>query len=198
MRTLEKEEAELGPLEAGLLRRGIQEHSIDGLTKLKPRKYFEEELKRSLKMVRGEMRELRAGIEPLKEVSLILIDIDHFKKINDTYGHPMGDEVLRRIAEVLTSSVRETDVVARIGGEELAILLRGADESIAARDAENLRVEIEQLIFESHPDLHVTASLGVISSKTSQDAKDLYAGADQALYTAKRAGRNQVIIFGTE
>lgn len=175
-----------------------EEKGIDPLTGAKNRKTFEHELERSLERIRGEISEQRAGGEVLKEVSLIFMDIDYFKNINDTYGHPIGDEVLRKVSALLIDSVRGTDIVARVGGEEFVVLLRGANESDAAREAEKLRAKIEQLTFDAHPDLTVTASFGVISSKISQDAKDLYAGADQALYAAKHAGRNQVSVSGKE
>jgi FOG: GGDEF domain len=93
-------------------------------------------------------------------------------------------------------SVRETDIVARVGGEEFVVLMRGADESVAARDAEDFRMKISQMEFENYPDLQVTASFGVSSSESSQLAKDLYEKADKALYEAKRSGRNRVIVAG--
>lgn len=171
---------------------------IDQLTGTSNRSVFESELERSLKIIRGETKEHRAASEQLREVSLIFADLDHFKQINDTYGHPAGDEVLRKVSALLMNSVRETDIVARVGGEEFVILMHGADESVAARDAEDFRVKISDMRFEKYPRLHLTASFGVISSKSSQSAKDLYEKADQALYEAKRAGRNQVVIAGKE
>ncbi len=171
---------------------------IDQLTGTNNRGVFESELERSLKIIRGETEEHRATTERLKEVSLIFVDLDHFKQINDTYGHPAGDEVLRKVSAFLMDSVRETDIVARVGGEEFVVLMHGADESVAARDAENFRMKISQMEFEKHPRLQVTASFGVSSSKSSQSAKDLYEKADKALYEAKRAGRNRVIVTGKE
>ena len=173
-------------------------HGIDSLTELKRRDIFESELTQSLKTVRGEVDERRMNAEPLKEVSLIFMDIDNFKSVNDTYGHSAGDEVLRKVAELLTSSVRGSDMVARWGGEEFAVLLRSASISIAESEAENLRAKIEQLTFTAYPDLHVTASFGVVSSEKSHDAKELYELADEALYKAKESGRNRVIIAGKE
>ena len=171
---------------------------IDQLTGTNNRGVFESELERPLKIIRGETEEHRATTERLKEVSLIFVDLDHFKQINDTYGHPAGDEVLRKVSAFLMDSVRETDIVARVGGEEFVVLMHGADESVAARDAENFRMKISQMEFEKYPKLQVTASFGVSSSKSSQSPKDLYEKADKALYEAKRAGRNRVIVTAKE
>ena len=194
---LEKKIAELEN-EKGLLEWHIEyleeQQGIDFLTGAKTRKVFEHELERSLKLIRGEIEEHRTHSEPLKEVSLIFVDLDHFKDINDTYGHPVGDEVLQKVSALLISSVRDTDVVARVGGEEFVVLLRGADEAVAARDAEDFRAKISNMTFEKRPDLHITASFGVTSSKHMRDARALYESADQALYAAKNSGRNQVVI----
>ena len=172
-----------------------EQHGIDSLTGAKNRKTFERELDQALKMVRGEINEKRKGAEPLKEISIISIDIDNFKMVNDTLGHPAGDEVLRSIAKLLTASVRETDTVARFGGEELMILMQEAGEGDATHEAEKLREKIEQMTFRDYPELKVTASLGVISSKSSTDSKILCEMVDKALYAAKRAGRNRVEVY---
>jgi diguanylate cyclase (GGDEF)-like protein len=193
-----KEENEILKTENFLRSFIAQGHSIDSLTELKRREILESELTQSLKIIRGEVDERRTNAESLKEVSLIFMDIDNFKNINDTYGHSAGDEVLRKIAKLLTSSVRGSDMVARWGGEEFTVLLRGASISIAESEAENLRAKIEQLTFTTYPDLHVTASLGVVSSEKSHDAKELYELADEALYKAKESGRNRVVIAEKE
>lgn len=169
-------------------------HSIDSLTELKRREILESELKQSLKIIRGEIHERRKGAEPLKEVSLIFMDIDNFKTINDTHGHSAGDEVIRKVAEVLTNSIRGSDMVARWGGEEFAVLLRGVNASIAATEAENLRAKIEQLTFDRYPN-PVTASFGVVSSESSQDDRVLVELADQATYAAKQGGKNRVNVY---
>ena len=167
---------------------------IDHLTGLKTRKVFEHELEQSLKIVRGEIKGKRGSDESV--VSLILIDIDHFKRVNDTLGHAGGDEVLRRVSALLMESVRETDIVARVGGEELAILMRGVDEEVVARHAEKLREKIEQMTFDAYPELKITASFGTISSNSSTNPKVLYSCADKALYVAKRIGKNRVEPYG--
>jgi len=192
--TEEVQDAQIGLLEWELEERDKQQ-GIDHLTGASTRKVFEQELEQALRMVRGEVKEKREGVEPLKEVALISIDIDHFKQVNDTLGHPAGDEVLRRVAALLMESVRETDTVARVGGEELMVLLPGADVSVAARHAEELRAKIAELTFSDYPELKVTASFGVISSDDSTDEKTLYEHADKALYAAKRGGRNRVEIY---
>ncbi|MBU6388840.1 GGDEF domain-containing protein [Patescibacteria group bacterium] len=192
--TEEVQDAQIGLLEWELEERDKQQ-GIDHLTGASTRKVFEREFEQALKMIRGEVEEKREGIEPLKEVSLISIDIDHFKQVNDTLGHPAGDEVLRRVAGLLLESVRETDTVARVGGEELMVLLPGADVSVAARHAEELRTKIAALTFSNYPELEVTASFGVISSQDSTDEKTLYNHVDKALYAAKRGGRNRVEVY---
>lgn len=186
-----KEENEVLKTE-NFLRSFIAEgHSVDTLTELKRREILEGELKQSLKIIRGEIHEHRKGTEPLKEVSLIFMDIDNFKTINDRHGHSAGDEVIQKIAAVLTGSVRGSDMVARWGGEEFVVLLRGAGIAIAAKEAENLRAKIEQLTFDTYPN-RVTASFGVVSSESSQDDRVLVELADQATYAAKQGGKNRV------
>lgn len=171
-------------------------NGIDDLTGVARRWVFDEELERSLQMIRGEMKEQRAGAEPLKVVSLIFLDVDHFKRVNDELGHHAGDLVLKEVAAVLKHSVRDVDTVARWGGEEFAILLHGVDLQAAAQKAEELRAKIEGLRFERHPELKVTASFGVASSSTSEDAETLGRAADEALLQqAKKKGRNRVEIY---
>ena len=175
----------------------LEDHvGIDGLTGTSTRRIFEHELDTLLKIIRGEIQENREGQKVIREISLIFVDLDHFKRVNDTYGHSVGDVVLKQVAALLMSSVRETDTVARVGGEEFVVLLRGAGEEFAARDAEKFRTRIEQFSFPDIPALKVTASFGVCSSKNSTEAKALYECADKALYKAKRGGRNRVVVYG--
>lgn len=124
-------------------------------------------------------------------LSGMMVDIDHFKSINDKFGHSMGDEVLRRVAACLQETVRPQDIVCRYGGEEFSILLPDTDMDEAEQLAEKIRQAIQALQF---PSLSVTSSLGI--SCTSQSAatpQDLLDQADKCLYVAKRNGRNQVI-----
>ncbi len=126
--------------------------------------------------------------------TLLLTDIDHFKSVNDTYGHPVGDEVLRQVAAVYRRLLRQTDLPARYGGEEFVVILEGTDLDGALLIAERLRVEVGALIFHTpERDFSVTMSVGV--SEYPLDAEDkaqLIDTADQALYYAKTHGRNQV------
>ena len=130
-------------------------------------------------------------------VTMILTDIDHFKKINDSYGHPTGDEVLRRVAAILAANARKIDIVARYGGEEFAIVLESTDRIGARNLAERIRVEIEQEPFQSAKGpFNATLSLGVASYPEDGTQKaDLIAHADQCLYAAKHAGRNRTVCY---
>lgn len=134
-------------------------------------------------------------------LSVLFIDLDHFKHINDRHGHEAGDAVLVAVADCLAAHVRQSDVLGRIGGEEFVVCLPDADMDGAVRLAETLRAAIEQLDFHDIPGqaLRVTASVGVASSRPSdQDLGDIQMRADGAMYKAKRAGRNQVMRLGAE
>ena len=126
-------------------------------------------------------------------LSVMMVDIDHFKSVNDNHGHAMGDEVLRKVAAVVMKTVSESDIVCRYGGEEFSVLMRGTSLDEAELRAERIRLAIKSLQIGS---LRVTASLGV--SELSQNAAsppDMLDQADKCLYVAKRNGRNQVIRF---
>ena len=126
-------------------------------------------------------------------LSLIMLDIDHFKEYNDTFGHPAGDEILERLGSTLRASLRNHDVVARYGGEEFVVLLPATDEIEAIQVAERLRSSIARGAW---PRREITASLGVgtVGSRTPS-ASALVEQADQALYQSKLAGRNRVTHF---
>jgi diguanylate cyclase (GGDEF)-like protein len=131
--------------------------------------------------------------------ALLLFDIDHFKKLNDTYGHPAGDAALRNTAQVFERHMREDDQAARYGGEEFAAILPGADLAGAVRLAERVReaIEASRLVFEGAR-LHVTVSLGVaVWPDDARDDEGLVAAADRALYGAKQGGRNRVVTAGS-
>ena len=124
-------------------------------------------------------------------LSCCMVDVDHFKSVNDQHGHSVGDEVLRRVAKAICDAARDADVVCRYGGEEFCVLLPQTDIDQAGRAAERLRSAIEQLAFDN---LCITASVGV--SSMDQDAaepQEMVDQADQCLYVAKRCGRNQVM-----
>ena len=136
-------------------------------------------------------RSNRTG-EPL---SLILVDCDDFKKINDTYGHQAGDEVLMKLGETFKRHLRHYDAVARLGGDEFALILPATDIPEAVGIAGRIRQEVEQMTVDADlADLQVTISLGVARHPQIQVQipDDLIRAADYALYNAKRQGRNQV------
>jgi len=142
-------------------------------------------------------REMAVSAREGWPISLIMLDIDHFKRFNDTHGHPAGDEALRSFANLLRSSVRESDTVARYGGEEFMVLLRGADLDAASAMAEKLRIDIEGLTVVLGPGrfARLTASLGVASTVAhGHDRTALVSIVDQALYRAKQLGRNRVVV----
>jgi len=153
----------------------------DPLTGLYNRRYMEDCLQRFVRLAERENR----------EISLIMVDLDHFKRLNDEHGHSFGDQVLRDAALTLTGSLRETDIVCRFGGEELVVILPDCPLERAADKAELLRLRIEELSSTHGAD--ISASFGVASvPHTSQSVTDLLQAADQALYKAKQGGRNQV------
>lgn len=133
-------------------------------------------------------------------ISVLLLDIDHFKKFNDTYGHQVGDFVLTEFATILKDNVRKYDVVARYGGEEFVVILPETNTEEAMKVAEKLRSAIETADFDDNSETYnVRASFGVSSSTPSTEdnfSKDTLIGqADQALYEAKEKGRNRVVAY---
>ena len=159
----------------------------DPLTGLPNRRDFDENLERET------MRAKRLG----KQVGVIMTDVDKFKAFNDTYGHEIGDEVLKTVARILAKSVRsDLDRVARFGGEEFIALITEADEEIVRTTAERIRtaVEAEKIDAGLAEPLHVTLSLGyALYPKDSEDLVDLVDKADKALYSAKENGRNRAV-----
>jgi two-component system cell cycle response regulator len=131
------------------------------------------------------------------KVALLLCDVDHFKKVNDNYGHPIGDEVLRRVARVLQEVPRKIDIPARYGGEEFAVLLDNVDVNQAKAVAERIRVEISKIVVETEKGpLTVTESIGVAAfPDDGRDRATLIERADLALYHAKHTGRNRVVTW---
>jgi diguanylate cyclase (GGDEF)-like protein len=158
----------------------------DPLTELYNRRYMEIMLRHELQ------RAERAGYP----VGLILMDIDHFKKINDTYGHPAGDQVLRCLATLMKSQVRRTDIACRYGGEEFLIILPETSLEVASERAESLRQGFAELSIEHDGHLmRGKLSLGVATFPYhAQSPQQLIQTADQALYAAKTGGRNQVVV----
>jgi two-component system, cell cycle response regulator len=153
---------------------------VDSLTNVANRRTFETELSQELS------RSSRHG-EPL---TLVMIDVDHFKKFNDTHGHRAGDEALREVARALAHESRDFDTVSRYGGEEFAVILPGASSRESLIAAERLRKAVSEITGLPAP---VTASAGVATYPThASDAESLIKVADEALYESKRAGRNRV------
>ena len=138
--------------------------------------------------------ELRRWRRLPRPLSLVLIDADHFKKINDTHGHPVGDAVLRHIARLMSTTFRQVDVVARIGGEEFAVLLPAADLASAQRVAERLRAALEaQPAPTDAGPVRCTVSIGIATmDEATPSVEALLKRADEALYAAKHRGRNRV------
>ncbi len=169
----------------GDFRRVASQAKTDSLTALANRRSFDEEL--ALEWRRCE----RIG----GTLSLILVDIDNFKQVNDTHGHQVGDAVLRKVGEVLGGRVRQLDFAARYGGEEFAVLLPETDVEGARTLAERLREDVvgAHVSLPSGDDLGVTASFGVADKNGFDRAEDMIAAADRALYDAKNRGKNRVI-----
>lgn len=163
------------------------EATTDPLTELNNVRQFERSFKRMISKA-GEMK------QPL---SLLLIDIDYFKKINDSYGHGKGDEVLKTVSSVFRENSRDADLVARIGGEEFAIILFGCDSNHAKKIAEKIRTTIEAYQFKdlNEENFHVTISIGIVTCYNGrQKINELRELADEALYQAKYSGRNKVVV----
>lgn len=136
-------------------------------------------------------RDIHLAMRMRQPLSLVMLDIDHFKRINDTFGHKVGDRVLRTLADVLRDELRGVDTAARLGGEEFALILPQADTQGALTVAERIRKRIERIEI---PDVgHITASFGVATFPRHTISREkLIEIADQALYSAKRAGRNRI------
>jgi diguanylate cyclase (GGDEF)-like protein len=163
-------------------RAAAREASTDSLTGLANRRSGRKALEREVQ------RASRYG----RPLSVLLFDLDRFKAVNDRYGHPAGDRVLRAIAQAATKAVRDTDQVVRWGGEEFLVICAETGRAEASRLAERLRRRIARL-HHVRRKLAVTASFGVTTFAPGEDSAALAERADQALYRAKRGGRNRVV-----
>jgi diguanylate cyclase len=165
---------------------------IDPLTGIYNRRGFEARAKQTF------ADQMMSG----NSLCLLMLDIDHFKKINDTYGHLFGDKVIRGIAETLKSKVRGQDSVARIGGEEFAVLLAETDISGAHTVAEHIRQAIEGCKIHRHDTLEkiggITISIGIATYTSGGSLVDLLDQADKALYVSKEHGRNRTTVYGSD
>ncbi|MBQ8465082.1 MAG: sensor domain-containing diguanylate cyclase [Alphaproteobacteria bacterium] len=157
----------------------------DPLTSLFNRRYFEEEVNR------------RIELNPSSRFCVFMIDADHFKSVNDTYGHKVGDKVLIALAETVQKALRDKDIVARYGGEEFVVYLANSDEKEAKLVADRVRESISQLTVysDANEPFHFTVSIGISSSQYSKKLGELVKMSDDALYEAKETGRNRCVVY---
>jgi diguanylate cyclase (GGDEF)-like protein len=167
------------------LREARLEMTMDGLTNVANRAAFDKAISAAIVSARR-----TNGL-----LTLMIFDLDHFKRVNDTFGHPSGDDVLRTVSKVLEDCVRQDDFVARIGGEEFAAILPNSGKREAASIAERIGHAIRRLQF-SHKEDHfsVTISVGIASWDRTEPAESLYERADKALYKAKNSGRDRYVV----
>jgi two-component system cell cycle response regulator len=157
--------------------------SVDSLTGLYNKRHFDE--------VFG--KEVARAEQSRTPCSLIVLDIDHFKRINDNFGHPAGDAVLKHVASVVRSQIRQSDTLCRVGGEEFALVLPQTPYALAAQAAELIRNAVESAICEvAGTAIPATLSLGVAELAVGEIPERLYQRADERLYAAKHGGRNRV------
>jgi len=160
----------------------------DGLTKAFNKKYFTDRLE----------SEFTFSARHASPLALVLFDIDHFKKVNDTHGHQAGDHVLSEISKLLSGALRAEDVFARYGGEEFAVICRGNDEKQAQVVGERLRKAVEghKFVYEGqHIPVTISVGISVLPNPAVKDATDIVSLADQALYKSKNGGRNRVTVY---
>jgi diguanylate cyclase (GGDEF)-like protein len=156
---------------------------VDQMTGLLSREYF--------------LKELKTHHEQTNAGSLLIIDADHFKNINDRWGHLCGDDALMKITNAIQSAVRSDDIVGRIGGEEFAVFLPGAASHIVSEVAERIRLAVEKIEFipEAEPQAHpLSVSIGGVELSGLKDMAQIMGSADRNLYKAKNNGRNKVVI----
>jgi diguanylate cyclase (GGDEF)-like protein len=186
IRTQVREEGELRAMTAALSHRSetLQHAALtDPLTGMQNRRYFDEALREYLEAFRN--------VD--KPLGLLIVDLDHFKQINDTHGHDMGDKVLREIGEGLRAITRFHDVLARLGGEEFALVVPNMDDDQLVEFADRIRGAVAQVAVSSpRGRIRVTASVGAAVWNGSESADDFFRRADTHLYEAKRSGRNRV------
>jgi len=163
---------------------------IDDLTQVYNRRYFYEEAEKQLMLAHRYQRPAAA----------LVLDLDRFKQINDTYGHRAGDEVLKHFAQICRETIRVTDIIGRTGGEEFAILLPETDQASALQLAERIRATVASASLQSQEaTLSYSVSIGVaVKQAENIHIQELLSQADKALYAAKEAGRNHIQIYAAE
>lgn len=174
----------LHPLRNAIMyRKALLMSQIDGLTGLNNRAAFDRDIQREISIAERHNRHL----------SLLVVDVDFFKKINDKYGHSAGDEVLKAVAECMKIETRGGDVLFRYGGEEFAVILGDVDINIANSIGERIRGALkEQVVHFNEQEINITASIGVASFHKGESQQAFFERADKALYRAKENGRDQV------
>ncbi|MNP25795.1 Response regulator PleD [compost metagenome] len=175
---IEQKQEELIALNANLVELSV----TDKLTGLKNRRYFQEKIEDQIILYR----------KVDKPFSVILLDIDHFKKVNDTWGHQTGDDVLERLAKILQAYSRKGDIVARYGGEEFVLILPDMDIDEAKAIAERLRTAVAGSIWNTGS---ITISIGIATFTPTDSNATILKKADQALYASKENGRNRITHF---
>ena len=171
----------------------LENNDTDELTGLSNRRPFDESFRRLANGVAG--KPPRSGEAASAQAELAVVDIDFFKRINDSFGHPYGDEVLVLLARLMRGSFRDIDRIFRFGGEEFVVVLPGLDRKAAETALERFRVAVETFAF---PQVgHVTVSIGVTTIRGGETGSDAFGRADEALYYAKRLGRNQLRRYET-
>jgi len=188
---LEAVAAHISPALTNLrLRQSLRDQAVrDSLTGLFNRRYMEETLD----------REVRRAIRRNRPLSVLMLDLDHFKRYNDRYGHAAGDTVLRRVGTFLHSRIRAEDIACRYGGEEFVVILPEATLEVAVQRAEEIRAGIKQLkiIHDARALDHITASIGLVSASAEiSEGSSLLRAADVALYQSKENGRDRVTVAG--
>ena len=154
---------------------------LDPLTEVNNRSYLDL-LKTKLKRIRG-------------CVSVLMVDIDNFKNINDTYGHTIGDKVLKRVAQTLRKNIKITDEIIRYGGEEFLIIAYRCSLEEGKKLGERLRKKIEKIKFKDIPGLRTTVSIGITSYKPKKELLEVVEEADKAMYQAKKLGKNRISVY---
>ena len=167
-----------------LYKQAVEKAYIDPLTGVNNRAAFDKAIEQEFDLAERHRNAL----------SLMMLDIDHFKQINDNYGHVIGDTVLKNFADCVTDCIRRSDAIFRYGGEEFAIMLRNTELDGAELLAERMRKKVEETLFKyDSVKLSITVSIGVTQQLDQDDCNSLIDRADKQLYKAKQAGRNQVI-----